>query len=258
VCLGKDCTHNDDDQITNHTNSTGGGGGGDGGGGGGGGGGSRTDDDSLKDQNDDDGNTNWLCRVLRICNHRQDDDDNTGGGGGNGGGGGGSGGNGNNDDGNRNGGTKNDPYTSFNISNCNSYKDFWLWDLSLTCQNSNLKACQCVTASNLMAMGKLSCPDGSAKAPYCPKDCSICQTCLSMLNCKTPVAPTTPTTKVAQAVKGTSAMPFLIAVAVGILMGVAATYIHKMRQRRRRMNDAASSDSSMLSVPLGQASRDWA
>ena len=75
-----------------------------------------------------------------------------------------------------------------------------------------------------------------------------------MLNCKTPVEPTTPTTKLASAAKGSDAMPFLIALAVGLLMGVAATYIHKMRKRQRRVNDEAS---SMLSVPLGQREPEW-
>ena len=81
---------------------------------------------------------------------------------------------------NGNGQTTYNPYADFNITQCDTYSNLWLWDLSLTCQNENsLANCSCPFASHLMAAGKLSCSD----ARNCPTNCKICFTCMQLLGC---------------------------------------------------------------------------
>ena len=71
----------------------------------------------------------------------------------------------NNDDGNE---EEYDPYEDFDIEQCDTYENLWLWDLSLTCESEqNLDSCECMFAEELMELELLSCED-SAQCPSVP------------------------------------------------------------------------------------------
>ena len=97
------------------------------------------------------------------------------------------GGEGNNNDNNGNGNNNDDensseydPFEDFDIGQCDTYENLWLWDLSLTCENEySLDACECIFAEQLVEEERLSCYDMSS----CPSDCQICRTCLKLLGC---------------------------------------------------------------------------
>jgi len=99
-----------------------------------------------------------------------------------------------NDNGAKNGGDddKNvyDPYEVFDLGSCSTYEDFWLWDLSLTCEDEkNYESCACTTAEILYNNGAFVCPEESDDPIYCPSDCSICDTCLKLLQCTNTISP---------------------------------------------------------------------
>ncbi|KAG7364132.1 hypothetical protein IV203_037334 [Nitzschia inconspicua] len=76
-----------------------------------------------------------------------------------------------------------DPMTDFDVTQCETYENLWLWDLSLSCNASNINAslrgCNCSFAAELMESAYLSCED----AARCPRKCPICSTCMSILGC---------------------------------------------------------------------------
>ena len=73
-----------------------------------------------------------------------------------------------------------DPYTDFDLEQCDTYENLWLWDLSLTCKNSkSLDGCECSYAEELLFEGTISCDDFS----LCPSECSVCRTCFQLLGC---------------------------------------------------------------------------
>jgi hypothetical protein len=75
-------------------------------------------------------------------------------------------------------------YTYFNINDCDSYSDYWLWDLALTCENEDYyENCSCMSAATLLANGVFKCPGSDDDAPYCPENCSICNTCMALIGC---------------------------------------------------------------------------
>ena len=80
-----------------------------------------------------------------------------------------------------------DPYSTFDISDCTAYSNTWLWDLTLTCDPDdleNLTNCQCSTAQNLFDAGIIECAENSSSSPpACPADCTVCQTCMVLLGC---------------------------------------------------------------------------
>ena len=78
------------------------------------------------------------------------------------------------------------PLMYFNISDCGSYANMWIWDLAMTCSDSSMNQtdCQCTSAEILMQYGKLYCP--STEDPVCPDNCSVCHTCMELLGCSSP------------------------------------------------------------------------
>lgn len=141
------------------------------------------------------------------------------------------------DDANRDNDTTNDDKVTdindtqdmfFNISRCDSYSNYWLWDLALSCQSSqNLTACECTTASQLMDDGQLSCPDGSDEHPYCPKGCEICNTCMQLLGCQN----TTPNSSTRTILKW-NMLVYIIAGVAAIMLGVFAIILHQRVDKR--------------------------
>jgi len=78
------------------------------------------------------------------------------------------------------------PLMYFNISDCETYANMWVWDLAMTCSDSSMNQtdCQCTSAEILMQYGELYCP--STEDPVCPDNCSVCHTCMELLGCSSP------------------------------------------------------------------------
>ncbi len=149
--------------------------------------------------------------------------------GGNGGNGGGNGGNGNDDE--NNGGNQSnnnnnygdDDGETFQLNDCSSYSDYWMWDLNLSCQNStNYEGCECTTAAMMLESGNLQCPDGTNDNPYCPAGCSICETCLTLLGC----AETRPENPF-RPLFNLNLIWYALAALLGIVLGIIAMSVHK-------------------------------
>jgi len=116
----------------------------------------------------------------------------------------------------------------FNVSRCETYSNYWLWDLALSCESSqNLTACECTTAAQLMNDGELSCPDGTDENPYCPNDCEICDTCMQMLGCQN----TKPNNATRSTVKW-NMLIYIIAAVGAIMLGVVAVILHHRGDKR--------------------------
>lgn len=102
----------------------------------------------------------------------------------------------------------------------------WLWDLSLSCNASNIHAsvegCNCTFAAELMENGYLSCDDASS----CPRNCAICTTCMSLLGC-----PTHPEIPLVSELVSSKFLLYLIAAAVALVVIMLAAYYSRRRQR---------------------------
>ena len=80
------------------------------------------------------------------------------------------------------GGDNNDATVNFDITVCESFSSYWLWDLALTCAGTeSLDGCECMAAENLMSSGMLACPEDGEYS--CPAKCPVCTTCLTLLGC---------------------------------------------------------------------------
>ena len=83
----------------------------------------------------------------------------------------------NGDDGNN---QQYDPFEDFDIAQCDTFENLWLWDLSLTCESEmNLDSCECVFAEELLSSGYVQCDDRL----QCPSGCQICTTCFQLMGC---------------------------------------------------------------------------
>jgi len=121
--------------------------------------------------------------------------------------------------------------TDFDLGNCTSFSDYWLWDLGLTCDDQyNLTNCECTSAAILMSKGLLECPDGSEDSPYCPSNCAICNTCLSLLGCSETKPPNRPNVNKFNM----SMIAYILAAVAGILLGVVAVMVHQKKTNNEK------------------------
>jgi len=136
----------------------------------------------------------------------------------------------------------------FDLGNCTSYSDYWLWDLALTCDNSqNLTNCECTSAALLMSDGEFGCPDGD-EAPYCPSSCKICDTCLTLLGCPE-TRPNVPT----GGDFNMSLLVYILAGVAGVLLGVIAMMVHKNGEPAKPLEEnlvAGNSDDNVWLAPV--------
>jgi hypothetical protein len=110
----------------------------------------------------------------------------------------------------------------FNISQCETYSNYWLWDLSLSCESSqNLTTCECTTAAKLMNDGDLSCPDGTEENPYCPNNCEICDTCMQLLGCKN-----TKPNSTSRSIVQWNTIIYIISAVGAVMLGAVAIILH--------------------------------
>jgi len=119
------------------------------------------------------------------------------------------------------------PMESFDISDCSTYGNLWVWDLALSCDSdASLENCECTFTDQLMDAEMISCND----IKDCPVECPVCETCFQLAGC-TPVRPNTVFVG-----GGKSTTTYLaIAAAVAIfLFGVGYYYY----QRRKNENDS--------------------
>jgi hypothetical protein len=116
-----------------------------------------------------------------------------------------------------------DAYTEFDITECDTYANLWMWDLSLTCDDADtFDNCECTYAEYLMEDGYLSCSD----IAQCPQDCDICRKCLQIAGC------------IVLSVGGVTItsdrFPYYVAaIAVTVVVGATVTYT-KVRQGRNK------------------------
>lgn len=148
---------------------------------------------------------------------------------------------------------KDNAVLDFDITNCTTYSEYWLWDLALTCENSsNLTNCECTSAAVLMSQGYFSCPDGD-NYPYCPSGCKICETCLTLLGC--------PKTRPTGIPDGFSMnlLLYILAAVAGILLGIIAMVVHQKDQPEKPLEEnlvdpnapgAANSDDNVWLAPV--------
>jgi hypothetical protein len=114
-----------------------------------------------------------------------------------------------------------DPYASFDIQQCGTYEELWIWDLALTCGDSqNSGNCTCEFTEQLMERGLVSCSD----ARSCPKNCHICSTCLMLAGC--PGINSVGSVSAHAGNSGTAA-----AAVFATLMGICLCFAHNKRSR---------------------------
>jgi len=126
--------------------------------------------------------------------------------------------NGNYDD---DGGSSYDPFDDFDIEQCDTYENLWLWDLSLTCDSEGeLNKCECIFTEELIEQGLLDCED----MDVCPSSCPICKSCLELVGCASSVT--------TDRVGATQSWLFFIAVTLGTMACGAMYYIRRRRSRQ--------------------------
>jgi hypothetical protein len=80
-----------------------------------------------------------------------------------------------------NNGGNEDPFESFDIAQCATYANLWLWDLSLSCDSAaSLDSCECTFTEELMAEAMITCDDIN----NCPAECPVCVTCFKLAGCE--------------------------------------------------------------------------
>lgn len=124
-----------------------------------------------------------------------------------------------------------DPYLAFDITQCDSYSNLWLYDLAISCDTEELN-CKCTYTEQLIEKALLTCDD----ATDCPADCDICSTCLSLAGCLDVTA--TGSIFAQASTSGTFAASFTLAVLLG---ACCLTF----KQKRRRRNGSGLGESLM-------------
>ena len=135
------------------------------------------------------------------------------------------------------GGNNNDATVNFDITVCESFSSYWLWDLALTCAGTDtLDGCECLAAENLMSSGMLACPEDGGYP--CPTDCPVCGTCLTLLGC-TGLGDSPSGVVSADMVE---AVPYAVAAVVAVAFVALLVYREKRRQDNIGMAGGAGID----------------
>jgi hypothetical protein len=157
----------------------------------------------------------------------------------------------NNDYGNVNGdGEYSSALVYFDLTDCRSYSNLWLWDLALSCDNStSFVNCKCSSAEILFQYGTLQCPDGSSEAPYCPSNCPVCNTCMTLMGCvdKLPFTKRIPVNIPVSLEKTINrTLPIALGVAAAVVTLLAGVAAHKYKNQEGRGKSAGSLNSSLV------------
>jgi hypothetical protein len=145
------------------------------------------------------------------------------------------------------GGNDNNPYYDFDITQCDTYENLWMWDLSLTCDDSeSFDNCECAFTEELLAYGYLACYDMA----LCPSDCQICEKCLQIVGCSQQITRGAGQHWVS---KGNFSL-LIIASAVGVLV-VATVVYTRTRQGKKQdgLGEHLMEDDPRASTPPMEA-----
>ena len=124
------------------------------------------------------------------------------------------------------GGGEGDATANFDITVCESYSSYWLWDLALTCNSTeSLDGCDCTTAESLRDGGAVVCPEDGGSS--CPTDCPVCRTCLSLLGCAS-LGDASSAVRLSADVA--EAVPYAVAAVVAVAFVALLIYREKRRQ----------------------------
>ena len=148
------------------------------------------------------------------------------------------------------------PLVYFDITDCGSYSNLWLWDLALSCDNStSFDNCKCSSAEILFQYGTLECP--SSEAPACPSGCPVCNTCMHLMGCvnKLPGTKRIPVNiPVALKKDINRALPIALGIAAGLvtlLAGIAAhRYKKSQNQGKGSLNSALVEDEPTVELDI--------
>lgn len=143
------------------------------------------------------------------------------------------------------------PYLAFDITQCDSYNDLWVWDLAMSCDiEKSTENCTCTFTEQLIEKELLTCDD----AADCPAGCNICSTCLFLAGCSD--------VKAAGSIfaQASTSGTFAAAFALTVLLG--ACYFTFKRKRRRKdggglgahlMDDANVGKVWMVPIDYGES-----
>lgn len=123
------------------------------------------------------------------------------------------------------------PLRYFNISECGTYSNIWVWDLALTCENSDvtsLESCACTSADILYQYGEVDCP--GSDSPSCPDNCPVCNTCMLLLGCSPEDVQGAQRLPTQLQQEMTKALPIAIGVAAAVATLVAGVAIHQYKR----------------------------
>jgi len=126
---------------------------------------------------------------------------------------------------------------TFDLTNCASYSNVWLWDLALTCDDdTTLDGCYCAFAERLFNEGSIQCATSDSRnIPYCPDSCSVCQTCMVLLGCEDIYNTEMSVAK--------AYLPYMIASAIGL--GVTGLILYFTTSRRRKRKRISAVDNKL-------------
>jgi len=131
------------------------------------------------------------------------------------------------------------PLEDFNITQCDTYDNLWVWDLSLTCESEyTSEGCECTFTQSLLDEGTVTCSD----IHNCPKDCQICHTCFEMLGCRMGDF---------DILTNSSATSRYIAIAAAILVCVFGSLYYHTKHRK---SSKESLDVRLIEEPAGGTS----
>ncbi|KAL3797397.1 hypothetical protein HJC23_010523 [Cyclotella cryptica] len=142
------------------------------------------------------------------------------------------------------------PLVYFDLSDCGSYSNLWMWDLALSCDNStSLHNCKCTSAEILFQYGTLECPDGSSGAPSCPSSCPVCNTCMDLIGCvtKSPGGKRIPVNipvNLERTVNRT--LPIALGVAAGVASLLAGAAAHRYKNRNQGKGSVGTLNSALV------------
>lgn len=133
------------------------------------------------------------------------------------------------------------PLRYFNISDCGSYSNMWVWDLAISCEDDTIspdsETCSCTQAEILFQYGTLECPGTTGGSQACPLDCPVCNTCLLLLGCLNDTPGSNQLTQLNQE-ESSEALP----IAVGVSAMVATVLIGYYYHQYKKSTDLASGE----------------
>ncbi|CAB9520393.1 expressed unknown protein [Seminavis robusta] len=129
------------------------------------------------------------------------------------------------------------PMESFNIAECSTYSNLWVWDLSFSCDSDkSLDNCECSFTEQLMEQQMITCDD----MEDCPRNCPVCKTCFQLVGCA-------PVPNIFQRNGISVSTVAAICAAIGLFLLAVAYYY----ARRQMNNEESSLEAHLLEKETG-------